>query len=54
MPQRQTTRRETSILEQELQKQLLEISNFDNASGASQIDLQYRVPTCIEFGWEHR
>ena len=31
----------------ELQKQLLEISNFDNASGASQIDLQYRVPTAL-------
>ena len=31
----------------ELQKQLLEISNFDNTSGASQIDLQYRVPTAL-------
>jgi flagellar basal-body rod protein FlgB len=31
----------------ELQKKLLEISNFDNASGASQIDLEYRVPTAL-------
>jgi flagellar basal-body rod protein FlgB len=29
----------------ELQKQLREISNFDDASGKAEIDLQYRVPT---------